>query len=338
MNKIKGISWLIIVLMAFSFVSCQKEEEAVVESKLHMTGTLNLNVPDYIDCSELVTISVDGVYYPEQIQYKWRIPELYEDTLLGQKLVIRMPSEQGTFTITAMAVNPEYYSLTASKTVTLISQEKSLVGREFKGGQITDERDGKVYRTSYTEDLEWFAENLAWEGAGGFYENNEALGGLFGRLYNWTEATGGVEGEGFLGGPQGVCPEGWTVPTAEDWAYLGSLLSEEEVSFFKNWPGVGEQLTVEAIFNGSKMWPISPDNAKYNKYYWNALPTGYSLGGNTIYRELGKYGMWWSSKLKSADQAYYRYIYFDENACGINYSNIDDIAFAVRCVRKHDTN
>jgi len=174
-----------------------------------------------------------------------------------------------------------------------------------------------------------------WAGAGKCYNDCDILQPVLGRLYTWNEATGGEEGSGLAGGPQGVCPEGWSIPTAEDWENLGKALNKDvAVPFLSNWAGLGQKLTVEAYLNGVKMWPISPDNNKSNTVNWNAIPAGYNLRSGEIYRDIMNYGMWWSSARRNADRAYYRYIYFDADYCGVNYASIDDAAFSVRCVKR----
>ena len=104
--------------------------------------------------------------------------------------------------------------------------------------------------------------------------------------------------------------------------------------FLSNWAGLGQLLTVEAYLNDVKLWPISPDNNKKNSIKWNALPCGYNQRSTELYRDFMRYGMWWSSSKRSNDRAYYRYIYFDADFCGVNYANTDDISFSVRCVRR----
>ena len=337
MKKIRGIVCLISVLAACLFaVSCDEKADP---SYTHMVGDTDFKLEACIPCSQLLDLEASGVVYPDTYRVKWLIPVIYEDTLTGSRLTIRTPDEPCNLKVTVITNAYGYYETELSKVAVVIDSLKSLTGLTFKGGLITDPRDGQRYHTTYVNGLEWFAENLKWAGAGRCYYGCDVLQRIFGRLYTWKEATGGEAGEGLGGGPQGACPEGWSVPTAEDWESLGAALNKGvAVPFLSNWAGLGQKLTVEAYLNGSKMWPISPDNLKTNNVYWNALPTGYSMTKSTeaIYRDLNSYGMWWSSAARSADLAYYRYIYFDADYCGVNFANIDDLAFSVRCVRPTD--
>ena len=87
--------------------------------------------------------------------------------------------------------------------------EGSLTGVPATEKSFTDPRDGKVYGTVELGNLEWFAQNLNWEGAGEGYGKTEAGAYVFGRLYTWNDATGGESASGLGNGVQGVCPEGW---------------------------------------------------------------------------------------------------------------------------------
>ena len=335
MKKIRGFARLIAVFaVCLSLASCKKN---VDPSYTHMVGSTDFELESFLPCSQLIDLKATGVVSPEKFVVKWLIPKIYEDTLTGTHLTIRTPDEPCNLFVTVITNAYGYYELTQSRTAVIIDPEESLTGRVFKGGLITDPRDGQQYHTTTVGDLEWFAENLKWGGAGICYDDCDVLQDLFGRLYTWNEATGGEDGFGLAGGPQGACPEGWSVPTAEDWENLGEVLNKGvEVPFLSNWAGLGQKLTVEAFLNGEKLWPISPDNNKANTVNWNALPAGYSMTSGNIFRDMRAYGMWWSSARRSSDRAYYRYIYFDADYCGVNYADVDDMAFSVRCVRLID--
>lgn len=336
MKKIRGIACLISVLAACLFaVSCDEKADP---SYTHMVGDTDFELEAFLPCSQLIDLEATGVVYPDIFKVKWLIPVIYEDTLTGTRLTIRTPEDPCNLKVTVITNAYGYYELETSKTAVVVDTVKSLTGRTFKGGLITDPRDGQQYHTAYVNGLEWFAENLKWAGAGTCYLGCDILQPIFGRLYTWNEATGGEAGEGFRGGPQGACPEGWSVPTAEDWESLGAALNKGvTVPFLSNWAGLGQKLTVEAYLNGAKLWPLSPDNNKANTVGWNALPAGYGMKTSVeVYRDYGSYGMWWSSALRSAGRAYYRYIYFDADYCGVNFADVDNMAFSVRCVRPTD--
>ena len=91
--------------------------------------------------------------------------------------------------------------------------------------------DGNYYQTVIIGDQRWMQENLkvthyrngdpitynpafvGWPPAEEAYFNyneNEANGDIYGRLYNWLAADG----------TRGVCPSGWHVPSLQDYENL----------------------------------------------------------------------------------------------------------------------
>ncbi|MCQ2063402.1 MAG: hypothetical protein MJY99_08730 [Fibrobacter sp.] len=93
-------------------------------------------------------------------------------------------------------------------------------------GTLYDERDGKTYKTVKIGEQWWMAENLSYEADSlGFinrsvchYKSDTCK--KYGRLYFWSAALDSVTtgcGNGVTCKPdapiQGVCPEGWHIPT-----------------------------------------------------------------------------------------------------------------------------
>ena len=90
---------------------------------------------------------------------------------------------------------------------------------DFVYGEMTDPRDGMVYKTTTIGGQVWMAENLNYfdiEGASSSIKNDWCYWDKpencesAGRLYTWKVA-------------QRICPEGWRLPTKSDWE---SLLQE----------------------------------------------------------------------------------------------------------------
>ncbi len=114
---------------------------------------------------------------------------------------------------------------------------------------FTDARDGNVYKYVTIGGREWMAENLQIENSNNNRLNkcyvDEALLGYHGsgckyagRVYTWTSATNLPEryARSSYGSDewlQGMCPDGWKIPSAKDWENLYAAV--EKILSAKDW-------------------------------------------------------------------------------------------------------
>lgn len=103
-----------------------------------------------------------------------------------------------------------------------------------------------------------------------FYNNDPENGEKYGRLYNWYAITD----------PRGIAPEGWRVPTKEDWEKLLIYLENDSTD---------EACTKVKSKTG---WP--KDQNGENQTGFTALPGGYRFGDGS-FEEGGKMAYWWTS-------------------------------------------
>ena len=101
-------------------------------------------------------------------------------------------------------------------------------------GTMTDSRDGQTYKTVTIGTQTWMAQNLNYETANSYCNNNDASNCTkYGRLYTWAAAmdsagTWSANGKGCgynkTCSPtypvRGVCPDGWHLPTQAEWNTL----------------------------------------------------------------------------------------------------------------------
>jgi uncharacterized protein (TIGR02145 family) len=88
------------------------------------------------------------------------------------------------------------------------------------------EYEGKIYRTVKINSLLIMAENLNYETENSFcYADDPVNCSKYGRLYTWAAAMGKSEDEcgsadhgcELASVVQGICPEGWHIPTSDEW-------------------------------------------------------------------------------------------------------------------------
>lgn len=89
---------------------------------------------------------------------------------------------------------------------------------ESKKGSMKDPRDGKTYKTVKIGKQVWMAENMNYDIKDSYcYENSPENCEKYGRLYTWAAANY-------------VCPEGWHLPTSEEFRTLISNVGGEEIA------------------------------------------------------------------------------------------------------------
>lgn len=322
--------------VAVAVTSCKKNDDDE-DALPSMTGQLTFDLPLYSLVGETYSLTGNSVVAPTSgVTYCWYSAGLI-DTIKGQSATITIPDSLATFAVQYIAKCSGYYNQSVSNNITVVKPGRngSIVGLPQAKDSILDARENKWYHVKEIGNLRWFTENLNYEGAGVPYGNAPAAGTVFGRLYTWKEATGGEARTGLGNGPQGVCPEGWSVPTKEDWQDLAkAALGVDNVEFFDDWKGVGDALAVSATFNGSDIWPFSGVATPNNKLGWNALATGYVTNNGNNFGMLFKYGFWWSSSEKDSNSAYYRYIFYNQTGCPVNHVSKDSFGVSVRCVKK----
>ncbi len=151
------------------------------------------------------------------------------------------------------------------------------------------------------------------------YNDNEANCDDYGGLYQWSEMIQYATQEGV----QGICPNGWHIPTDNEWKQLEMYLgmSQSEVDNVQ-WRGSDEgyQLKVTTGWNND-------DNGTNIR----AFAGGY-LSRNGLFRGIGYYGYWWSSSERSGTNAWYQGLNYDNDQVYRN-NTVKSLGFSVRCLK-----
>jgi uncharacterized protein (TIGR02145 family) len=336
MRKNYLITTLTSLVILATLFSCKKDKEDEEDSTNYMTGTLKVDLPDYLIVDKTIQLTASGITEPaEGIEYNWVAPGFSPDSVSGNTITVVTPSETGFYNISITASHDDYASKYNTSGVNIINPYDPDYFTAITEGtdSVTDIRDGKIYPYRKIGDLYWFTANLRWEGAGKPYDTIPALNEVFGSLYTWEEATGGDTGSGLGGGPQGICPEGWTIPTREDWENFATALNSSPLTWDDNWEGVGEKAATDSRLNNTSLWKYSPENKKQNTHGWNGLPGGNTANGFKSFANIHQYGFWWSASEENESDAEYRYIRYNTPDFPYNYANKEQFAASVRCVK-----
>ena len=192
--------------------------------------------------------------------------------------------------------------------------------------QVTD-KEGNVYKTVTIGNQVWMAENLnvtqyrngdpipevqdkeEWDnlttGAWCWYENNSANGTTYGRLYNWFAVND----------PRGLAPEGWHIPSSDEWNKLTNNLGGAE--------NAGTKLkTTSGWDNGGN---------GDNKSGFSAIPGGYRTHDG-YFSNMGRNALFWTSTEFNTTNAWFRNVIGSiTDVYAPNYGK--DFGLSVRCVK-----
>ena len=220
-------------------------------------------------------------------------------------------------------------------------------------GTMTDERDGKVYRTVKIGDQIWMAENLDFDpGQGGSgedkydwswcFDNDPKKCDVAGRLYTWAAAIDSVKLANDANAPQvcgygrkcnlpakvqGVCPPDWHLPTQAEWNTL--FLSV----------GGQYQSTAGKTLKSQRGWFI----INLSNYFFNgngtdefgfcALPVGWE--DREGFHDASHFAEFWSSTEAdyTDDWAYNACVKNYEDGAYIDLPTRKDVGTSVRCVK-----
>ena len=210
----------------------------------------------------------------------------------------------------------------SSSSVILSSSEESsnntkdsYLNPNINYGEMTDPRDGQVYKTVKIGDQIWMAQNLNYtylqstenmKSTNFCYDNDPENCAKYGRLYTWAAAMES-------------CPSDWHLPSEDEWNAL--------------FMAVGGEVTAGKILKSQTGWNNNGNGT--DAFGFSALPAG-ERDDSEYFRFDGDYAYFWSATKYDSRNAYCVRLYHDlELAKLFNIEN--SFVFSIRCLKDYDS-
>ena len=125
-------------------------------------------------------------------------------------------------------------------------------------------------------------------GAWCYYNNDTTNGGTYRKLYNWY-AFVGIHNTASLNDPslrKQLAPQGWHIPTDEEWSTLTTFLGGESIAG-------GKMKSTGTIEASNGLW-LSPNTSATNESGFTGLPAGIR-SENGSFVAISERGGWWTT-------------------------------------------
>jgi uncharacterized protein (TIGR02145 family) len=213
-------------------------------------------------------------------------------------------------------------------------------------GTFTDLRDNTEYEIVQIGDQCWMAENLnigtminstnGGTNSDGMQTNNSTIEkycydnqtsncDTYGGLYQWNEMMEYTT----LPGAQGICPDGWHVPTDTEWCTLKNAVNAGTIECGVNGEWQGTDGGGHLKSTGTSLW-WNPNEGADNSSGFTALPGGARVESGGFGDQLLS-ALFWCSDYKDASNAWFHMLSYAHTE--IYRSDFDKIrGYSVRCI------
>ena len=189
------------------------------------------------------------------------------------------------------------------------------------GTQLWMAENLKTSKYSDGSNIPNITDNIQWKrdttGAWSYYNNDAAYNTKYGKLYNWYAVSKSTNGN------KNLCPNGWHVPTDEEWTVLTDYLGGDSLAG-------GKMKEV-----GTTNW-TSPNKEADNVSLFTGLPGGARMDGGKYYH-INNFGAWWSSTeygdFNTNNLAWARYLSYLYIRTGGDVDDSKYIGYSIRCVK-----
>lgn len=136
--------------------------------------------------------------------------------------------------------------------------------RPFKDyEQLEDDRTGRVYDVIRIGNQTWMAENLSFKIENSYCYQDDCSYRYLGRYYDWEDAHNYYADDSLVWPIQGVCPNGWHIPTLAEWDTLFNYVKEQNNGHY-----------IRKTLTSIRKWgDVEP--AGTNTYGFEVIPSSY---------------------------------------------------------------
>jgi uncharacterized protein (TIGR02145 family) len=260
--------------------------------------------------------------------------------------------EVGGYVLSAVGTDDEEKS-TASNIIVLLDTPGGL-NPDLTYGTVSD-IDGNAYATIEIGTQVWMAENLKvshypdgtpitqisdeaeWNDmtpdvqAYCWYNNLTEYSDTSGALYTWAAAMNGeLSSDTVPSGVQGVCPDGWHLPSDAEWKILEMFLGMTQADADNyDWRGSDEGGQLKET--GFSNWAF-PNTGGSNSSGFTTVPGGFRSAKGVFY-SVDQNAAFWSSKAEEGlDNAWYRTLHYDREQVYRQYNDMR-LGLSVRCLK-----
>lgn len=239
---------------------------------------------------------------------------------------------------------------TTSEAITLIFDMRVLEdGLPCPGMATLTDIDGNTYNTVKIGSQCWMKENLrttkyangttilqgtytSTSVANWYYPDEDSVNiNRYGLLYNWKAVTQGISSTNNPSGVQGICPQGWHVPSDAEWTQLTDYVSSKSQYVCDN-----NTTYIAKALADTTGWAtltincvVGNTQSTNNATGFSALPAGYFNG--LFYIFFGDRAFYWTATQLNISNAYYRSLDYTDATVNRNYYTKHN-GFSVRCV------
>ncbi len=221
------------------------------------------------------------------------------------------------FLMTAMFVSCSLAIFKQSSVISKsITYEEVTIGKQVwmtKNLNVDKFRNGDSIPHAKTK-ADWQIAATGHKPAWCYYEHDSTYGAKYGKLYNWYAVND----------PRGLAPEGWHIPSINEWVTLFDFLGGAKVAGVKMKSTRGWDAHDGGSGNGT------------NKSGFSGLPGGYCSHTHGFFGFVGKNGGWWTSTSYKENTKSARYVSLynsgsdaESNSSFYNKGN----GYSVRCLR-----